>query len=278
MKLLKKFFRKILSFILMDLILLLILSYTLKITLVNDLVIETVKQENAISLTNTNNEETNNILNNEVVKELLEKEEVKAFVSDYIDNFFIEISEDSSNFDSSSLQEDMIKYLKEHKEELSKSTQIEITDEKINKAAEEINSIDNKKFLDQNIENIKKSTPKEIKTAIKLINYITSKTLRMLAIILIIIDIIIMIIIDKTLYRWVRSFSVSMIGAGLLSLIISKLIGFIVKSITKITVKTITLYNTGLIILLIGIVLLILYLIIKKILTKEKKDEVSQIS
>lgn len=257
----------------MDLVVLLILSFTLKITLINDLIIETIKEGN-ISLINTNNEETNNVLNNETIKELLEKEEVKEFVNEYIDEFLENIVDENNDFESSSLQEDMIEYIKEHKEELSNSTGVEITDEQIEKASTELNNIDNKKYFDQNINNIKNSTPKEIKMAIRLIDYITSQSLRLIVILLIIIDIVLMIIIDKSFYRWIRSLSISFIGAGLQSLIITKLISLIVKNITKITVKVNTLNNTGIIILIIGVVLFITYIIINNLL-KEKDNEIS---
>lgn len=280
METLKKIFRKLLSLILMELILLLIVSFTLKVTLINDLFIETIKNNDNISLIGNNkSNEYNKLLNNSVINELLEKEEVKEFVNDYIDQLLIEISSDDNNsFDSSKLEKNMIEYLKEHKEELSSSTGINITDEQIDKVSSEINNIDNKKYLDQSITNIKKSTPKEIKMIIKTINLLTSTITKIIISILIIIIIAFMIILDKSCYKWIRSLSISMIFAGISALITSKAITIMIKSITSINVKVDTLKTTGVIILIVGIVLLLSYILLNKVLKKETKYEVSNVS
>ena len=283
MSILKNIFRVFLTFILMDLILLLILSFTIKTTLVNDLLIETVKNKSDSFLTENNNftsnNELNNILNNDLVNELLEKEEVQEFVSEFIDDFLLELSEDDiTSLDGVELENKMLDYLKNHKEELSNTTGVEITDEALDKASEQINSIDNKKFLDQTLNNMKATTPKEVKTAIKFFNFITSSLIKLILAGLMIIDVILMIIIDKSLYKWVRSMSISLIIIGISLLLLSNSIMIMTGSITGVSIKTKLINSSSIILLIFGIIMLIMYYITTKFFIKEDKNDISKVS
>ena len=153
MRIIKKVFIGFLTIILIDLIVLLILNLSLKKFIINDILIESIKSNNGI-INVENNNEIPIIANNEIIQEVLNDELMKEDISDFIDEFIKSLSdEDIEKIPTSELQQKVIDYVKNNKEELSKKTGVEITNEMIDKSVEQLNDVDTQKSINQQINN-----------------------------------------------------------------------------------------------------------------------------
>ena len=286
MKLFKKIIRGLLIFILLDLLMLLVISSTMKKTIVKEIMVGTMKNAdtsvfvkeitNAPNNSNTSNNEINEALNNEVVSEILQSEEVQEMLTDYMDEFLKDISgEGDANVDTVALEKDIMEYIKDNRETLSEKTGVEITDEMIDEASEKVNSYDNQQYLNQTINNIKNNVTPQEKKAIKTFNYIISPKLRYLIIGLIVLNITLIMIIDKSLYKWIKTVSKAVSLTGISTLILSFGTTYIISKITNISINVKTLNIIGISMIISGIIVLIIYKVIERKYKKEQKNEIS---
>ena len=283
MKIIKKILIGLLNIILIDLIVLLIINLSLKSFIIKDIVIESVKSDNQlININNNGNVPENNteeepiITNNKVIQEILEDEEMQEYLSDFIDDLVENMSEEEmENISTEELQKKVTEYLKKHKEELSEKTGVEITDEMIDESNEMLSDVDVQKSIDQQISNYKNNLTKEEKIALKAFNFINSEKLRLIIIISILLDILIIALLQKSIYKWIKNLSYAMFISGLSIVILITSIKYFVSRITNVVINTESILTLGIITLVFGIIILIVYKIMTKHYIKENEYEVS---
>lgn len=283
MKIIKKILIGLLNIILIDLIVLLIINLSLKSFIIKDIVIESVKSDNQlININNNGNVPENNteeeliITNNKVIQEILEDEEMQEYLSDFIDDLVENMSEEETeNISTEEIQKKVTEYLKKHKEELSEKTGVEISDEMIDKSNEMLSDVDVQKSIDQQISNYKNNLTKEEKIALKAFNFINSEKLRLIIIISILLDILIIALLQKSIYKWIKNLSYAMFISGLSIVILITSIKYFVSRITNVVINTESILTLGIITLVFGIIILIVYKIMTKHYIKENEYEVS---
>lgn len=275
MKIIKKIIIALLSILLIDLIIILVLNCTIKKLLVDELLIESFKQNNPLISENVSNNSPF-IINNKVLEKTLEDEEVKEMLSEFIDDVISNISkEEQENINIDELEKKVIEYTKEHKKELEEKTGVEITDEMINEASKLLNDGDVKKSFEQEINNYKNNITKEEKMALKFYNFITSKDLRTIIIILIIVNIFLIAILQKSIYKWIKNLSRAMYISGLSIVILGLAIKYLVSTLTLLVINPKEIFIIGISLIVFGLLINIVYRIMEKYYIKENKYDIS---
>lgn len=275
MKIIKKIIIALLNILLIDLIIILVLNCTIKKLLVDELLIESFKQNNPLISENVSNNSPF-IINNKVLEKTLEDEEVKEMLSEFIDDVISNISkEEQENINIEELEKKVIEYTKEHKKELEEKTGVEITDEMINEASKLLNDGDVKKSFEQEINNYKNNITKEEKMALKFYNFITSKDLRTIIIILIIVNILLIAILQKSIYKWIKNLSRAMYISGLSIVILGLAIKYLISTLTLLVINPKEIFIIGISLIVFGLLINIVYRIMEKYYIKENKHEIS---
>lgn len=275
MKIIKKIIIALLNILLIDLIIILVLNCTIKKLLVDELLIESFKQNNPLISENVSNNSPF-IINNKVLEKTLEDEEVKEMLSEFIDDVISNISkEEQENINIEELEKKVIEYTKEHKKELEEKTGVEITDEMINEASKLLNDGDVKKSFEQEINNYKNNITKEEKMALKFYNFITSKDLRTILIILIIVNILLIAILQKSIYKWIKNLSRAMYISGLSIVILGLAIKYLISTLTLLVINPKEIFIIGISLIVFGLLINIVYRIMEKYYIKENKHEIS---
>lgn len=275
MKIIKKVIIALLNILLIDLIIILVLNCTIKKLLVDELLIESFKQNNPLISENVGNNSPF-IINNKVLEKTLEDEEVKEMLSEFIDDVISNISkEEQENINIEELEKKVIEYTKEHKKELEEKTGVEITDEMINEASKLLNDGDVKKSFEQEINNYKNNITKEEKMALKFYIFITSKDLRTIIIILIIVNILLIAILQKSIYKWIKNLSRAMYISGLSIVILGLAIKYLISTLTLLVINPKEIFIIGISLIVFGLLINIVYRIMEKYYIKENKHEIS---
>ena len=275
MKIIKKIIIALLNILLIDLIIILVLNCTIKKLLVDELLIESFKQNNPLISENVSNNSPF-IINNKVLEKTLEDEEVKEMLSEFIDDVINSISkEEQENINIEELEKKVIEYTKEHRKELEEKTGVEITDEMINEASKLLDDGDVKKSFEQEINNYKNNITKEEKMALKFYNFITSKDLRTIIIILIIINILLIAILQKSIYKWIKNLSRAMYISGLSIVILGLAIKYLISTLTLLVINPKEIFIIGISLIVFGLLINIVYRIMEKYYIKENKYDIS---
>ena len=276
MKIVKKIFTGLLTIILIDLIVLLVLNMSLKDFIVKEIIINSIVTNNELISVDNSNIENPIITNNEVIKEVLQDEQIQEDLGDFLDDFIKNLSDDDiESLSTEEMQEEIITYVKEHKDELSEKTGVEITDEMIDKSNEMLEDVDTEKALKQEINNYKKNLTKEEKFAIKVFDFVNSVKLRMILIISIILDIILIAIIQRSTYKWIKNLSYSMTIAGLSIIVLAMSLRYVISTMTMVVINIKSITTLGIILLAFGIIIQIVYRLMIKYYIKENKYEIS---
>lgn len=275
MKIIKKIIIALLNILLIDLIIILVLNCTIKKLLVDELLIESFKQNNPLISENVSNNSPF-IINNKVLEKTLEDEEVKEMLSEFIDDVINSISkEEQENINIEELEKKVIEYTKEHRKELEDKTGVEITDEMINEASKLLDDGDVKKSFEQEINNYKNNITKEEKMALKFYNFITSKDLRTIIIILIIVNILLIAILQKSIYKWIKNLSRAMYISGLSIVILGLAIKYLISTLTLLVINPKEIFIIGISLIVFGLLINIVYRIMEKYYIKENKYDIS---
>lgn len=290
MKILKSIITSFLTLILTILISVLIISITFKDLLIEDILYEGFKS----TIINKDYKEKNTTLDdiitedgvitdNDFVNEILESPEIKELVNKYLDKIITAIADENISVDELNefnLEQDMINYIKDNKEVLSKKTGIEITDEMIEEASEKLEEIDTKKIVKQTVVNVRNNLSPQEKQLLKAYNFITSSALKIYLIIGIVIILLLIAIIKKSLYKWIRNLSNAMTLAGIGTLIMSKGLEIIISKMLQVqeTIKLESMSTLSMKVLICGVIVYIIYKLISIFIVKENKNEVSKVS
>ena len=266
----KKFLLIVLNIFFVLIAVLLVVSYTFKDIFVNGILIETVRAR----MTQVEYKEPNITINdvitekgvitdNELVNEILQSEEIIDLVNQYMDQVIetlLSEEEDISKIDPTELEQSMMEYIKENKEVLSEKTGIEITDQMVDETFEKLNKEDIKKATVQNILNTKKNLSPKEKMFLRIYKIIVSHDLKNILWVLLLINILLRMLIQKSLVKWIKSLSILSIISGILTIILAFGIQKMVSSILgEINIETTPMNRIGIALIIIGFIIFVLY-------------------
>lgn len=259
----KRIITLVLSFMIVIAITLLLISFNLKSILVNGVIKETIKTTITIGTFKEGNEIPKVTTNNEEVNKLLESKEVQDLMNKYLDKIINNLSSDEE-IDEYEIEKDVISFLKENKEEIEEITGKEITNEQIDKTIElyEDNHISHS--VEKAIKEAKENMTTKEKAALKGYSFIISTVFKVLMFILIIINLVLISVINKSRFMWINTLGVSMFTSGLLTTLIALITSLILRGSTGIkTINTNSLIIPSIIVGLIGLVISIVYRIVE---------------
>lgn len=272
LKILKKISLYLLTLLLTNLIVFLILSMNIKKVIIESVVTnnlaETVIENIPFSEEVEQHEEVK-----EKIEEIINSEEMQEIASKYMDYVLEGLSEDD-NLEDINIQEDIIKLIKENKKLLEEQTGIEILDEMIDETAEKMNNEEMNIAIKKTIQSTKQTmSDKEIKIVKRYKTFINPK-IRIYFIIAIIINLLLIILIQRPIYKIINNIGLSLATGGLsLSAIVIGVSYIVQKAGNVVKFNTTTLITLGIILIIYGLVLIIFYRLIKKIIETKKSDQ-----
>lgn len=273
----KKIIKVFLSFIIVLLMLFLTISFNLNKVIVDGVIKEIIITKISAKKVNNPNisEEVINTLplpdylkNSEDINKLLEDERVQEIINKYIDITLDNLtSEEIKNID---IESDIINYINENKELIKEITGKEVTPEMIEDTKKVIEESNLNETIEETIVSTKESISTEEKIVLKGYKEIISTKTRIITISLIALCLLLIALIDKSFYKWIKTGSICTIISGILVLLMGFILKIIVTSILPLPSFNVSyLYKSGLIQLIIGSIILIIYIILNKILVKK---------
>ena len=273
----KKIIKVFLSFVIVLLMLFLTISFNLNKVIVDGVIKEIIITKVIPKKVNNPNvsEDIINTLplpdylkDSEDINKLLEDERVQEIINKYIDITLDNLtSEEIKNID---IESDIINYINENKELKKEITGKEVTPEMIEDTKKVIEESNLNEAIEDTIESTKESISTEEKIVLKGYKEIISTKTRIIVIGLIALCLLLIAIIDKSFYKWIKTGSICTIISGILVLLMGFILKLIVTSILPLPSFNVSyLYKSGLIQLIIGIVILIIYIVLNKVLVKK---------
>ena len=273
----KKIIKVFLSFVIVLLMLFLTISFNLNKVIVDGVIKEIIITKVIPKKVNNPNisEEVINTLplpdylkNSEDINKLLEDQRVQEIINKYIDITLDNLtSEEIKNID---IESDIINYINENKELIKEITGKEVTPEMIEDTKKVIEESNLNEAIEDTIESTKESISTEEKIVLKGYKEIISTKTRIIVIGLIALCLLLIAIIDKSFYKWIKTGSICTIISGILVLLMGFILKLIVTSILPLPSFNVSyLYKSGLIQLIIGIVILLIYIVLNKVLVKK---------
>lgn len=259
----KRIITFVLTFLIVLSISLLLISFNLKRILVNGVIKETIKTTITVSNFKEGNEIPKVVTDNEEVNKILESKEVQELMNKYLDKIINNLSSDEE-IDEYEIEKDVINFLKENKEEIEEITGKEITNEQIEKTKElyEDNHISHS--VEKAIKEAKENMTTKEKTALKGYSFIISTLFKVLMFILIVINLVLISVINKSYFMWINTLGNSMFMSGLLTTLIALITSLILRGSTGIkTINTNSLIIPSIIVGLIGLVISIVYRVVE---------------
>ena len=280
MKWIKKIILVLLFLLLVSLLFLFSISINLKNVLVNGVIKETIKtqiikkdyQEGNNTKEIITEENINAITDDERIKEILNSKEVEELIDKYLD-ITINSMVDEENLDEVNIEKDILDYLKNNKETISEIVGEEVTDEMIEEAIKENDSKELTHYYKETIKNTRNNLTTAEKTVLKGYKLLISKTFHILLLIAILIDLVLTAILQKSFYKWIKTLAKALITSSIMIIGSSVIVKLIVTSISGVeTFHTKPLLTTGIVLLISGVIMIIVY---KMIVKEEKKNELS---
>lgn len=273
----KKIIKVFLSFIIVLLMLFLTISFNLNKVIVDGVIKEIIITKISPKKVNNPNisEEVINtsplpdyLKDSEDINKLLEDERVQEIINKYIDITLDNLtSEEIKNID---IESDIINYINENKELIKEITGKEVTPEMIEDTKKVIEESNLNETIEETIVSTKESISTEEKIVLKGYKEIISTKTRIITISLIALCLLLIALIDKSFYKWIKTGSICTIISGILVLLMGFILKIIVTSILPLPSFNVSyLYKSGLIQLIIGSIILIIYIILNKILVKK---------
>lgn len=273
----KKIIKVFLSFIIVLLMLFLTISFNLNKVIVDGVIKEIIITKISAKKVNNPNisEDVINTLplpdylkDSEDINKLLEDERVQEIINKYIDITLDNLtSEEIKNID---IESDIINYINENKELIKEITGKEVTPEMIEDTKKLIEESNLNETIEETIVSTKESISTEEKIVLKGYKEIISTKTRIITISLILLCLLLIALIDKSFYKWIKTGSICTIISGILVLLMGFILKIIVTSILPLPSFNVSyLYKSGLIQLIIGSIILIIYIVLNKILVKK---------
>lgn len=259
----KRIITFVLTFLIVLSISLLLISFNLKRILVNGVIKETIKTTITVSNFKEGNEIPKVVTDNEEVNKILESKEVEDLMNKYLDKIINNLSSDEE-IDEYEIEKDVINFLKENRQEIEDITGKEITNEQIEKTKElyEDNHISHS--VEKAIKEAKENMTTKEKTVLKGYSFIISTLFKVLMFILIVINLVLISVINKSYFMWINTLGNSMFMSGLLTTLIALITSLILRGSTGIkTINTNSLIIPSIIVGLIGLVISIVYRVVE---------------
>ena len=273
----KKMLLGLLALILINLIGLEIISFNLKSILIDGVIKETIM----VQLTSKDynepkykipEEEINKITDNEQIRELLNSKEVQELLEKYLDQVVNDLTYEE-NIDDINLEQDMLEFLNNNKSTIEELVGKEITEDMIKDATDQLDTKDLSNSYKQTIINARSNMSDSEKMVLKGYSILISNKLRIIVFILIVLDLLLIALIQKSVYKWIKILGASLLISGIGSIIISFVVKIIVKSLASIDSFNMgNLLNSGIIISIVGILILIIYYLLNKTINKKKES------
>lgn len=282
MKWIKKIGIGFLSLLLINLIGILAIACNLKTILVDGVIKEVIKEqiikndykEESFVI---GQEEINQITDDERIRELLNTKEIQDLINKYLD-IVVDGLIDENNLDEVEIEKDILQYIRENKEVIESVVGKEVTDEMIEKTVEQYEGKEISRNIKTTIANTSKTMTKTEKVVLKGYKTIISLQFKLIIIALIILDLILIALLQKSLYKWVKTLGTSSIISGIITILISIIVKMIIAHASTVkNMNTTSLLYAGIGIIIIGLLLTVIYKIIENIV-KSKKVENHAIS
>jgi len=219
------------------------------------------------------------VTDNEEVNEILASDEIQELVSKYLDLTLESMISDES-LDEIEIEKDMMNYIRENKEVIEQKTHTEITEEVLQETEQQINEQEISENLKEAIKETRKNLTDNQKKTIKGYTIVVSLKTKIILFILIVLNSIFIILLQKKEYKWIYSLSNSLFSAGLGIVIMSIIVSILISKMATLPILKISiLLRHGFIELIIGLSVMIIYKVVKKIFNKkgEKQDEIPEI-
>ena len=260
---LKRIITTILTFIIILSITLLTISYSLKGILVNGVIKETVKYTITISSFKERNDMPTVTTDNEKVNKILQSKEVQELMNKYLNKIINNLSRDDE-IDEFEIEKDIINYLKDNKKEIEKITGKEVTDDQIEKTIELYEDKHISHNIEQAIKDARNNMTTKEKTILKGYSFLISNIFRGILFGIIILNLILISIINKSVTILIEKFASSLLISGVFTTIIGIVSGIIVRRKTGFeTISTMDLIIPSIIIAVIGLAIVIVYRVIE---------------
>ena len=286
MKIIKNILVAFLSMILVGCIFLLAISFNLKKILINGVIKETfIEQiipksynEERVVITE---EQIREITDDPRIQEMLMSPEIQGLMEQYLDTTVNGLI-DENNIDDIALEQDMLKFIKENRSVIEEKAGKEITDDMIEKAMEQVESKDMSRAYKQSIMNASRNMSSTEREMLKGYRFLISPELRMIILVVIIIDLVLIMVVQASLYKWIATLAVSLLISGVGTIAASIITKGVIRKKTNFdNFDMSSLTQTGIIIALSGLVILTVYIVILKLVKKKVKvgkHEISEFS
>lgn len=276
MKTIKKIFIALLTVVLLNFLIVFTVSLNLQKMVKEDLIKQIIKEEFLTTDFQTDSKAL--LTENEKINDLLESKEAQEIVDKYLDITIDCFIDEEKNVEVT-IEEDLLNYLKNNKKFVEEKLGVEVTNEMIAQAKEQLESKELSNIFKQSINNSKNSMPKEAKTILKIYKYLISLQFQLILIAIILLDILLIAVLKSSLYKWLSTLGYTSIVAGIGLLIMSLIVKITIISISTLQeVSLSSLITAGIILILFGIILIIIKKILDIKLVKEDEHEVSKVS
>ncbi len=220
------------------------------------------------------NLKTGNDVVDKNIDKLLEDKELNALAEKYLDKT-LEGLIDEKALDDVNIERDIIEFVQAHEDLIEEKLGIEIKEEYYEEALEqeEFHEITNE--YKKAVEEGRKQLPEEYKKVIDYFNFFTTLKCRLILFSILIVSTILLALLQKSYHKWIKSLAISTLSSGIMLFIMSFVLDFIMSyaikefsGTSKFSSSVLT--KNALITLLSGLVVLVVYSIVNKIVKKKK--------
>ena len=283
MKIVKKILVALLCVILIGCIFFMAISLNLKKILINGVIKETIVEsvipkgysESGEKVVITE-EQIKEITDDPRIQEILMSPEIQGLMEKYLDTTVNGLI-DESNIDEIALEQDMMNFIKENRSIIEEKAGKEVTDEMIERAMEQVESKDMSRAYKQSIMNASRNMTTTEKEVLRGYRLLISPEFRIILLVIMVIDLVLIAVVQGSFYKWISSLGTSLLISGAGTMAASVITKKIVAQKTGFNnFDTSSLMQTGIIILVSGLIIVIVYNVISRLIKKKVgKHEVS---
>lgn len=244
----------------------------MKVVLLNTMnqLIKKELENNIINIIKQKNLEEENQIKEELKKSFENNDSIKNIMNTYLDTIVDMINNDTkTNINIKSDIENLI----ETSQNILQEYGITLTEEEKNEILSVVSSNEINDLLNEEITNIKKDIPKEIKTFFKVYEILTSTTFKICIGVLLVVSLLFIGLLKKSYYKWLSNLGEASLITGLFLAILFPIgLNYIVMQLTienAITIPIISIKNYGYAFFAFGIIEIILTIVISKIAMKK---------
>ena len=283
MKIIKKILVALLCVILIGCIFFMAISLNLKKILINGVIKETIVEsvipksysESGEKVVITE-EQIKEITDDPRIQEILMSPEIQGLMEKYLDTTVNGLI-DENNIDEIALEQDMMNFIKENRSIIEEKAGKEVTDEMIERAMEQVESKDMSRAYKQSIMNASRNMTTTEKEVLRGYRLLISPEFRIILLVIMVIDLVLIAVVQGSFYKWISSLGTSLLISGAGTMAASVITKKIVAQKTGFNnFDTSSLMQTGIIILVSGLIIVIVYNVISRLIKKKVgKHEVS---